>query len=567
MTDQDLRAARASKTAPPPLPNPPTPWITVAEMSGAGAQAVGLSGWVSGGQFNALVAGMDPRDPSVRLRWSTRDPEVAALDLTFSAPKSVSVLAATGPDEVMRVLVGAHNDAVTAALRYLDASAVFVRRGHDGTAVEAGEGLIAAAYLHGMSRSLDPQLHTHVVAANLTRGPDGRFTALHGTALYRAAKTAGYLYQAHLRATITDQLGLEWGEVRKGAAELGGISLDTKAGGEAAALATRDRKEYGIDTHTWREEVQARASELGFGREEITELLERGRERLAYGLPDHDVSDELALADRLAGPHGLTERANSFDERVVLQEFAAAAGQGATVEEIRAQAGRFTRLPDVLATELGEFTTADLVDCERRLIASAVGRADDGVGVLDTRTVDRVIEAAGRPLTGKQAAVLRAVAGSGRGVEVVEALAGTGKTYTAGVLRELYEEAGYQVVGVAPTGRAARELADEAGIPSRTLDRLLIDIDELGDSLPKRCLIVLDEAGMAATRTTARLLEAAERAGAKVVAIGDPGQLASVQAGGWLRAVGREVGALRLTEVMRQRDPGERRARSQHSTT
>ena len=71
---------------------------------------------------------------------------------------------------------------------------------------------------------------------------------------------------------------------------------------------------------------------------------------------------------------------------------------------------------------------------------------------------------------------------------------------------------------------------------------------------------VLDEAGMAATRPTARLLEAAQRAGAKVVAIGDPGQLASVQAGGWLRAVGRALGALRLTEVMRQRDPAERRA-------
>jgi ATP-dependent exoDNAse (exonuclease V) alpha subunit len=145
-------------------------------------------------------------------------------------------------------------------------------------------------------------------------------------------------------------------------------------------------------------------------------------------------------------------------------------------------------------------------------------------------------------------------------VEVVEALAGTGKTYAAGVLRDLYEHAGYTVVGVAPTGRAARELTDQAGIPSRTLDRLLNDLDELGDSLPKRCVVLFDEAGMAATRTTARLLEAAERAGAKVVAIGDPGQLASVQAGGWLRAVGREVGALRLTEVMRQRDPAERRA-------
>ena len=359
-----------------------------------------------------------------------RDPEVAALDLTFSAPKSVSVLAAAGSNDVTRVLVDAHNDAVTAALAYLDDSAVFVRRGHDGTTVQAGEGLIAAAYLHRMSRSLDPQLHTHVVAANLTRGPDGRFTALHGAPLYRAAKTAGYLYQAQLRATISDRLGLEWGEVRKGAAELagvpaeilvefskrrqemlraaelGGISLDTKAGGEAAALATRERKEYGIDTGTWREEVQARASELGFGRDEITELLEQGRERLAHGLPDHDVSDELALGDRLAGPHGLTERANSFDERVVLQEFAAAAGQGATVEEIRAQADRFTRRADVLATELGEFTTADLVACERRLIAAAVGRAEDGVGVLDTRAVDRVIATADRPLTADQAAVV-----------------------------------------------------------------------------------------------------------------------------------------------------------------
>jgi conjugative relaxase-like TrwC/TraI family protein len=554
------------------------------EWQGAGAQALGLSGRVSGGQFNALVAGMDPRDPSVRLRWSVRDPEVAALDLTFSAPKSVSVLAAAGPDDVMRVLVNAHTDAVTAALAYLDDSAVMVRRGHDGTTVQAGEGLIAAAYLHRMSRSLDPQLHTHVVAANLTRGPDGRFTALHGAPLYRAAKTAGYLYQAQLRATISDHLGLEWGEVRNGAAELagvpaevltefskrrqemlraaelGGINLGTKAGGEAAALATRDRKEYGIDTHTWREEVQARASELGFGRTEINELLEHGRERLEYGSREKGTVDEVALGDQLAGPHGLTERANSFDERVVLQEFAAAAEHGATVDEIREQADRFTRRPDVLATELGEFTTVDLVECERRLIASAVGRVDDGVGVIDTRDVERGINAAGRPLTDEQAAVVAVVASSGRGVEVVEALAGTGKTYTAGVLRELYDQAGYHVVGVAPTGRGARELTDQAGIPSRTLDRLLIDLDQLGDTLPERCVIVFDEAGMAPTRSTARLLETAEQAGAKVVAIGDPGQLASVHAGGWLRAVGRELGALRLTEVMRQRDPGERRA-------
>jgi conjugative relaxase-like TrwC/TraI family protein len=400
------------------------------EWSGAGAQALGLSGRVSGGQFDALVSGLDPRDPTVRLRWSERDPEVAALDLTSSAPKSVSVLAAAGPDELMRVLVGAHNDAVGAALGYLDEVAVMVRRGHAGESVEPGEGLVAAAYLHRMSRSLDPQLHTHVVAANLTRGPDGRFTALHATPLYRAAKTAGYLYQAHLRAAISQQLGLERGEVRNGAAELvavpaevlvefskrraemlraaelGGISLGTKAGGEKAALATRERKQYGIDTHTWRQEVQARAGELGLGRDEITALLETGRERLTRGSLEAGALGEVALGDQLAGPYGLTERANTFDERAVLQEFAAAAGQGAPVEEVRAQTKRFLAREDVLAAGQ-RFTTVELVEYERRLIDSTFDRAHEGVGVLDTQTVNRLIDTATRQLTAEQATAVR----------------------------------------------------------------------------------------------------------------------------------------------------------------
>ena len=128
-------------------------------------------------------------------------------------------------------------------------------------------------------------------------------------------------------------------------------------------------------------------------------------------------------------------------------------------------------------------------------------------------------------------------------------------------MRQAYETAGHEVLGVAPTGRAARELSEGAGVPSRTLDRLLIDLEQLGDELPAgACVLILDEAGMAPTRSSARLLEAAKHAGAKVIAIGDPGQLSSVQAGGWLGAVGRELGATELTEVMRQRDPAERRA-------
>ena len=64
---------------------------------------------------------------------------------------------------------------------------------------------------------------------------------------------------------------------------------------------------------------------------------------------------------------------------------------------------------------------------------------------------------------------------------------------------------------------------------------------------------------MAGTRVSAKVLEAAVAADVKVVAFGDSGQLASVQAGGWLGAVTRKVGSFELREVMRQRDPQERR--------
>jgi conjugative relaxase-like TrwC/TraI family protein len=554
------------------------------EWVGSGAEALGFSGPVGGEQFGALIAGLDPQDPSVCLRASARDPKVAAFDLTFSAPKSLSVLFAVAPERISGELVACHEEAVRGALGYLEDEAVMVRRGHGGERVERADGLIAAAYRHRMSRALDPQLHTHVVAANLARGSDGRFTALHGTALYRAAKTAGYLYQAHLRALVTERLGLEWGGVHKGAAELtavgrpvleefskrrhemlrealaGGIGLGSKAAAESAALATRERKQYGIETHTWREEVRARAGELGLGKDELADLIDAGRERVMDGLGEHGQVDERGLGDHLAGAEGLTERSNTFDERVVLQEFAAAAGQGALVGEVRGQAERFAGRADVIATSRGEMTTTELVACERRLIAAAVGRAGERSGIVDLVHAERAIAAADRPLTAEQAAAVRATVSTGHGVSVIQALAGTGKTYTAGVLRQVYESAGYRVLGVAPTGRAARELTEEAGVPARTLDRLLLDLEQLGDELPPGCVLILDEAGMAATRPSARLLQAAERAGVKVIAIGDPGQLASVQAGGWLAAVGRALGTQRLTEVMRQRDPGERRA-------
>jgi conjugative relaxase-like TrwC/TraI family protein len=565
------------------------------EWVGGGAREFGLAGAVGDGQFNALIAGCDPNEPDRRLRAGQRDPKIAAFDLTFSAPKSVSVLYAVAPGEVSSALVAAHEEAVRAALGYLEETALVVRRGHAGERHEPGGGFIAAAYRHRMSRSLDPQLHTHVVAANLTRGPDGRYTALHAAPLYRAAKTAGYLYQAHLRSLVRERLGLEWGSVRKGAAELQGLPVGVlrvfsqrRAQVEAAvaareaelgrpltqserstwgAIATRDRKRYGIDTHSWREETIARAAEHGLDRELVEEIAAEGRARLDNGLVVGEGVLEQAgervsvdeLGALLAGPAGLTERANTFDEAMVLRAFAGAATQGATVATLRGEGSAFLGRTDVLGTQGERFTSADLVDREAALVEHAIGRVDAQVAQLDGRDVAETFAASGRSLTVGQAAAVRLVATSGNGVDVIEALAGTGKTHAAGALRELYEHCGYTVLGVAPTGRAARELSERAGIASRTLDSRLLAIAR-GVGLPERCVVIFDEAAMAPTRLGERLLAHAAEVGAKVIALGDPGQLPSVQAGGWMAAIAARTGAIRLTEVMRQRDPAERLA-------
>jgi TrwC relaxase len=184
--------------------------------TGAGADGLRLGGRV---EDDGLMALMDGRDPGTgeRLRRVSGRSKVAAFDLTFSAPKSVSLLFAIGEPVLAGALVDAHESAVDAAVGYLEREACRVRRGRAGVRREVGEGFVAAAYRHRMSRAEDPQLHTHVVAANMARGADGRWTALDATPIYLHAKAAGYLYQAHLRAAVRGRLPwVRWGRCATG---------------------------------------------------------------------------------------------------------------------------------------------------------------------------------------------------------------------------------------------------------------------------------------------------------------------------------------------------------------
>jgi conjugative relaxase-like TrwC/TraI family protein len=172
---------------------------------GRGAAALALEGSVSDHGIVRLLSAEDPA--SDQLRRPLASAAVAGFDLTFRAPKSVGVLFGICEPVVVREIVDAHEAAVRDALGYLEREACMARRGYGGAVLVRGGGFIAAAFRHRSSRAGDPLLHTHVVVANATQGLDGRWSALDARLLYRHAKTAGYLYQASLRAELTERLG------------------------------------------------------------------------------------------------------------------------------------------------------------------------------------------------------------------------------------------------------------------------------------------------------------------------------------------------------------------------
>src|ERR671910_2829489 len=274
--------------------------------TGSGASELGLEGTVERDQLHAVLAGRDPRTDAPLLRLLRKD-RVPGFDVTFSAPKSVSVLWATGDERTARLIREAHERSVQAALGFLEREAAFTRIGTDGHTAARGSGFVAAAFRHRMSRAGDPQLHTHVLVANLIKTEDGKWRTLDGQRLYRRAKTAGYLYQSHLRAELSRELSVAFREVHRGAAEVAGVPdetlrafsrrraeiesrLDERGGasrrsGEVAALETRKRKDYGVRPAEQRAEWRERARATGL---DVEAALRRGQ-------GPHERSNEAQL--------------------------------------------------------------------------------------------------------------------------------------------------------------------------------------------------------------------------------------------------------------------------------
>ena len=174
--------------------------------AGRGAEELGLTGPVDPETFRAVLEGKVPDGSGRQLGRRGKDGEILhrpGRDLTFSAPKSVSVAALVGGDDR---IVEAHDRAVAATLAWVEKNAARTRMKDPETGVMTRAGnqkIVAGTFRHDTSRNLDPQLHTHAVLANMVQGVDGKWRTMVNDGLYARQKLIGMLYRNELAAGLT----------------------------------------------------------------------------------------------------------------------------------------------------------------------------------------------------------------------------------------------------------------------------------------------------------------------------------------------------------------------------
>jgi conjugative relaxase-like TrwC/TraI family protein len=534
---------------------------------GAGCSALGLEGEVGAEQLRALLEAQHP-ESGTGLGRPFADSSVRGFDATFSAPKSVSVLWALAEDPWVRAeVLAAHDSAVTAALGWFGQHGCVTRRAHDGVHQVDAEGITAALFRQHTSRTVDPQLHTHALISSKVQDVTSRWLALDARFLKYQQRTIGWVYDAALRCELTSRLGLEWGDMVGGQAELVKVPADAREvfsqrsaqvaakrdelvarwmvehdGLEpdritiarlerSAVLASRPAKRHGLsgaDLHdTWR----AQAAELGL------DLGSLSTGSLSMGSTTTGTVDPRAVARealrRVAEESSTWLVADLARHVATLVPADAALSSAALVAEIdRIAAIAAEQCVDLTPERTGP-TRAD----GRPVLEHVTDRRLTTPIVLEQERwlQDWALSHAHRPgpAPDAQVAASEAMAGT-RSLVIVVGPAGTGKTRATAEAVGSLQRQGRSVVGLAPSGKAADVLGAEAGCPTDTVAGFLTRHrgHPASSQWPPGTTVLLDEAGMAATADLAELVGLVRRNYWRLVAIGDPAQLPSVGRGG-----------------------------------
>lgn len=540
---------------------------------GQSAASLGLTETVAPGDFSQLLHGFDPTG----IRSLVQDAgqgHYAGWDLTFSAPKSVSVLWAMTEDMAVRAQIqSAQQAAVEATLGFAEQHCAFTRRGHNGVEREKVAGLAVATFEHSTSRAQDPQLHTHCIVANVAQREDGTYGSLDGRELYRWKMALGAMYRAELAAQLQERLPVQIVRDQSSFA-IAGIpeaiqqqfskradqikdwmqerGYEGAVAAQTATLDTRTRKQE-IDRpalfEQWTQEGQA----AGWGPAQAAHLLTEP----AF---DHERPTAMRIE---ALQEKLVSQQSTFGERDAWRRMAESMQGVGGLKTIQEQMTPFwddSSLRAVGKNQKGEerWSTQAMFDLEFRVLEQTTQAATEHRHPLKTATIEASLQHDPQ-LSAEQRATVQYLCGQSGAIATVEGLPGTGKSRMLNTAREAWTAEGYQVIGAALSGKAALGLQESAAIPSATLHARLKEWQQSND-LNAKTIVIIDEAGMIDSRQMAELVIATQEKGAKLVLVGDHRQLQPVEAGGIFRAMTERIETAQLTEIRRQDQPWARDA-------
>lgn len=569
------------------------------EWQGRGALALGLSGEVLRGDFQAVLTGRHPESGEALIERGGSDSKNirGGIDLTFSAPKGVSVLSLADSS-----IKEAHRQAVSTVLSYLENHYSHARLQEDGERFVTEHGNLAVAkFTHMVSRASDgdilpdPQLHTHAFVVNLIRTSENEWKAHHNDAIYRDQLRLGRFYRAELASNLRE-LGyaIEVTDAKKYLWDVKGVPESVREEFskrrhqiEERAEELRKSGEFAGANDAELREMANKQTRLPKGKvspQELldcwkTSLLEQGHSldelhetarregSLELNKPKQKETPEaiLRLATELK-----TSSESVFDKGEVLDLAVRLSPPGnLRVGDLEAAFSTMVSRGDIPSLgkihELDKrgtptpreiFTTREMQKIEREILEMV--RASKGRFSPIASEVEIDFFAAGKELqtgweyTSGQLELARVALTSSDRINIIQGDAGSGKTAGLSLVREFAESCGVQVAGLGFTGKAADELKKGAAIESATLDSFLRSNSK--DSLPAGSILVLDEASMAGSRHFHALLKFAEDKDHKVVIVGDRKQFQAISAGrnhAVLQDLA-DVEQVRMDQVLRQ---------------
>ena len=538
------------------------------------AEEMGYPELVDHDVFVDALEGRFPGDVDISQRGHRQGDRRLCTDLTFSAPKSVSLLALVEND---RRILEAHHAAVREALRFIEKEVLTARMGKGGTRIQHTGKMLAATFKHEDARDvegrIDPQLHTHCMVMNVTRREDRTLSAMvldfgvnnvrmhladavYKNALARGVRTLGYDIErtkdgfevAGIAPEAITRFSQRKAQI-DAALEAVGLSREHSTATQRthANLATRRRK-IPLDAVECRWQWRERAREAGLDLAALQRAA-RGREG---ALPDIAVDAVQSAARHLC------ERDTVFSRDAV--RLAALQSAVGAIDGLDRVDDALTRSSALIPAGSDQLTTETALLREQTILARVAAGRGRSSAFLDATAADRLVldREAGQGFSysaGQRDALQLGLTSNDQVVGVVGA-AGAGKTTSMAGIVAAARARGYQVVGLAPSAAASRELGDAGVADTRTLARFLLQPD--AEEGPR--YLLLDEAGMVSARDMEALLQRL-RPQDRLLLVGDPRQLASVEAGNPF-ALFLDSGVLahvRIDEIQRQRDPQLRR--------